>query len=92
MASETAPRRSSASRASVGSTRDSGLGVIGCPTLVLVGDSDQLTPPELSAEITAGIPGHAWSWSLAPVTRPRWTNPSGHQGARGVATSLSTHM
>jgi pimeloyl-ACP methyl ester carboxylesterase len=39
-----------------------GLGAIGCPTLVLVGDSDQLTPPELSAEIADGIPGHAWWW------------------------------
>jgi pimeloyl-ACP methyl ester carboxylesterase len=34
-----------------------GLGSIGCPTLVLVGDSDRLTPPELSAEIADGIPG-----------------------------------
>jgi pimeloyl-ACP methyl ester carboxylesterase len=34
-----------------------GLGAIGCPTLVLVGDSDQLTPPELSAEIAGSIPG-----------------------------------
>jgi pimeloyl-ACP methyl ester carboxylesterase len=30
---------------------------IGCPTLVLVGDGDELTPPELSEEIAAGIPG-----------------------------------
>jgi pimeloyl-ACP methyl ester carboxylesterase len=30
---------------------------IGCPTLVLVGDGDELTPPELSKEIAAGIPG-----------------------------------
>jgi pimeloyl-ACP methyl ester carboxylesterase len=35
-----------------------GLGAIGCPTLVLAGDSDQLTPPELSAEIAEAIPGH----------------------------------
>jgi pimeloyl-ACP methyl ester carboxylesterase len=34
-----------------------GLGAIRCPTLVLVGDSDQATPPELSREIVAGIPG-----------------------------------
>ena len=33
------------------------LTAITCPTLVLVGDSDALTPPELSAEIAAGIPG-----------------------------------
>jgi hypothetical protein len=35
---------------------------------VLVGDSDQLTPPELSAEIAEAIPGHAQSWWPAPVT------------------------
>ena len=29
---------------------------IKCPTLVLVGDGDQLTPPKLSEEIAAGIP------------------------------------
>ena len=34
-----------------------GLGAIDRPTLVLVGDSDQLTPPELSAEIAGSIPG-----------------------------------
>jgi pimeloyl-ACP methyl ester carboxylesterase len=33
------------------------LGSIRCPTLVLVGDSDTLTPPELSREMTDGIPG-----------------------------------
>jgi pimeloyl-ACP methyl ester carboxylesterase len=30
---------------------------IGCPTLVLVGDGDELIPPEHSAEIARGIPG-----------------------------------
>jgi pimeloyl-ACP methyl ester carboxylesterase len=30
---------------------------IGCPTLVLVGDGDELTPPQLSEEIATGIPG-----------------------------------
>jgi pimeloyl-ACP methyl ester carboxylesterase len=34
-----------------------GLGAIACPTLVLVGDSDQGTPPALSREIAAGIRG-----------------------------------
>jgi pimeloyl-ACP methyl ester carboxylesterase len=34
-----------------------GLGAIDRPTLVLVGDGDQLTPPELSAEIAGSIPG-----------------------------------
>jgi pimeloyl-ACP methyl ester carboxylesterase len=33
------------------------LGDIRCPTLVLGGDSDELTPPDLSREIAAGIPG-----------------------------------
>lgn len=30
---------------------------IHCPTLVVCGDSDQLTPPEASRELAAGIPG-----------------------------------
>jgi pimeloyl-ACP methyl ester carboxylesterase len=33
------------------------LSAIRCPTLVLVGDSDELTPPERAAEIADGIPG-----------------------------------
>jgi len=33
------------------------LGAIACPTLVLVGEGDELTPPVLSQEIAAGIPG-----------------------------------
>ena len=34
-----------------------GLPAIKCPTLVLVGDGDQLTPPALSEEMAALIPG-----------------------------------
>ncbi len=34
-----------------------GLSAIGCPTLVLVGDGDQLTPPDRAEEIADGIPG-----------------------------------
>jgi len=34
-----------------------GLGAISCPTLVLVGDGDEATPPALSREIAAGIHG-----------------------------------
>jgi len=34
-----------------------GLAAIQCPTLVLVGDGDELTPPHLSQEIAAGISG-----------------------------------
>lgn len=33
------------------------LGSIRCPTLVVVGREDVLTPPDLAREITAGIPG-----------------------------------
>ena len=33
------------------------LASITCPTLVLVGDGDELTPPQLSEEIAAGIAG-----------------------------------
>lgn len=33
------------------------LAAIACPTLVLVGDGDQLTPSALAREIAAGIPG-----------------------------------
>ncbi len=33
------------------------LATICCPTLVLVGDGDELTPPDLSREICAGISG-----------------------------------
>jgi pimeloyl-ACP methyl ester carboxylesterase len=33
------------------------LGSIRCPTLVLVGDGDELTPPERAAEIAAGVAG-----------------------------------
>ncbi|MDF2739851.1 MAG: alpha/beta hydrolase [Actinomycetia bacterium] len=52
-----------------------GLGAIGCPTLVLVGDRDQLTPPELSAEIAGAIPGArlvvvADSGHLTPMDQP----------------------
>ncbi len=32
-----------------------GLGAIDCPTLVMVGDGDELTPPALSEEIAGGI-------------------------------------
>ena len=34
-----------------------GLKTIACPTLVLVGDDDRLTPPELADEMAQGIPG-----------------------------------
>ncbi|MGO9487228.1 MAG: alpha/beta fold hydrolase [Rhodomicrobium sp.] len=34
-----------------------GLAAIKCPTLVLVGDGDELTPPALAQEIAQGVPG-----------------------------------
>jgi len=34
-----------------------GLAAIKCPTLVLVGDSDEATPPDLAREMAAAIPG-----------------------------------
>ena len=34
-----------------------GLAAIKCPTLVLVGDSDEATPPDLAGEMAAAIPG-----------------------------------
>jgi pimeloyl-ACP methyl ester carboxylesterase len=34
-----------------------GLAAIACPTLVLVGDSDEPTPPEFAREMAAAIPG-----------------------------------
>jgi pimeloyl-ACP methyl ester carboxylesterase len=52
-----------------------GLGDIGCPTLVLVGDGDQLTPPELSAELAGAIQGArllvvAGAGHLTPLEQP----------------------
>jgi pimeloyl-ACP methyl ester carboxylesterase len=51
------------------------LGAIRCPTLVLVGDSDVITPPELSVEIADGIDGArlvtvADCGHLTPIERP----------------------
>jgi pimeloyl-ACP methyl ester carboxylesterase len=34
-----------------------GLSGVFCPTLMVVGDSDQITPPDRAREIVAGIPG-----------------------------------
>lgn len=34
-----------------------GLAAIACPTLVLAGEADQLTPPELAEEMAGAIPG-----------------------------------
>jgi pimeloyl-ACP methyl ester carboxylesterase len=55
------------------------LASIRCPTLVLVGDGDVLTPPELSREIAAGIPGARLTvvpdcGHLSTVERPEAVN------------------
>ena len=59
MADETGPEAFVRQQQAIMGRPDSrpGLGAIACPTLVLVGDGDELTPPALSAEIAAGIPG-----------------------------------
>lgn len=59
MAAETGPEAFTRQQTAIMSRADSreGLGAIKCPTLVMVGDADELTPPELSAEIAGGIPG-----------------------------------
>ena len=59
MADETGPEAFVRQQQAIIGRPDSrpGLGAIACPTLVLVGDGDELTPPALSAEIAAGIPG-----------------------------------
>lgn len=53
-----------------------GLAAIRCPTLVLVGDGDEATPPELAREIAAGIAGSrlvtiADSGHLSTLERPQ---------------------
>jgi pimeloyl-ACP methyl ester carboxylesterase len=51
------------------------LATIACPTLVLVGEGDQVTPPERAAEIAEAIPGAslvtiAGSGHLSAIERP----------------------
>jgi pimeloyl-ACP methyl ester carboxylesterase len=53
-----------------------GLAAITCPTLVLVGEGDEATPPELAREIAAGIAGSrlvtiADSGHLSTLERPQ---------------------
>ena len=53
-----------------------GLGAIRCPTLVLCGRQDAITPPELHVEIAGGIPGARFvpiedAGHLAPMERPQ---------------------
>jgi pimeloyl-ACP methyl ester carboxylesterase len=51
------------------------LGAIACPTLMIVGASDQLTPPAHAEEIAKGIPGAklvtlAGSGHMSPMEKP----------------------
>jgi pimeloyl-ACP methyl ester carboxylesterase len=59
MADETGPEAFIRQQQAIIGRPDSrpGLAAISCPTLVLVGDTDRLTPPALSEELAAGIPG-----------------------------------
>ncbi len=56
-----------------------GLKAVACPTLVLVGDDDRLTPPELAHEMAEGIPGARLvvvpdSGHLSTMEQPRAVN------------------
>ncbi len=77
MAQATGPeafvRQQSAIMGRVDSRSD--LGAIACPTLIVVGDQDALTPPERAEEMAAGIAGAqlvtiADSGHLSPVEQP----------------------
>ena len=51
------------------------LAAIRCPTTVIVGDGDELTPPDLAREIASGVPGArlieiAQAGHLSPLERP----------------------
>ena len=72
-----ASTRSSASRRQswAGPTTARCCASIRCPTLVLVGREDALTPVELSEEIAAGIPARSWRSSPSAGISPRWSGP-----------------
>ena len=59
MAEETGPEAFLRQQQAIMGRADSrpGLAAIACPTLVLVGDGDELTPPHLSEEMAAALPG-----------------------------------
>ena len=59
MAEDTGPDAFIRQQTAIMSRPDSrpGLGAIRCPTLVLVGDGDESTPPDRAVEIAEGIPG-----------------------------------
>jgi pimeloyl-ACP methyl ester carboxylesterase len=59
MAEETGPEAFVRQQQAIMSRQDArpGLAAISCPTVVIVGDGDELTPPVLAQEIAAGIRG-----------------------------------
>lgn len=59
MAAETGPEAFVRQQQAIMTRPDSRplLASIACPTLMLVGEGDELTPPELAKEIAGGIPG-----------------------------------
>jgi pimeloyl-ACP methyl ester carboxylesterase len=59
MAQETGPEAFIRQQTAIMARPDSrpDLAAIGCPTLVLVGDGDELMPPDLAVEIAEGIAG-----------------------------------
>jgi pimeloyl-ACP methyl ester carboxylesterase len=59
---------------------------IKCPTVVIVGDGDELTPPALSEEIAAGIPG------ARLVVIPDCGHLSTIESPEAVNTALSTWL
>lgn len=59
MARDTGPTVFARQQTAIMNRQDSrpSLAAINCPTLIVVGDEDTLTPPELAQEIAEGIPG-----------------------------------
>jgi pimeloyl-ACP methyl ester carboxylesterase len=59
MAGETGPAAFARQQTAIMNRPDSvpDLAAIGCPTLVLVGEEDRVTPPEHAKEIAGGVPG-----------------------------------
>jgi pimeloyl-ACP methyl ester carboxylesterase len=62
------------------------LASIACPTLVLVGEGDELTPPALSREIAAAVPG------ASLVVVPDCGHLSTLERAQAVNTALITWL
>jgi pimeloyl-ACP methyl ester carboxylesterase len=78
MAEDTGPEAFVRQQTAIMKRADSrpGLGAIPCPTLVLVGADDTLTPPDRAAEMAAAIPGARQvvvpaSGHLSPLEQPQ---------------------